>query len=33
MNMNPELLFDMVAKTVPQNLHRNILIVGSLAAP
>lgn len=32
MNMDPELLFDLVAKTVPKNLHRNILIVGSLAA-
>jgi hypothetical protein len=32
MNLNPELLFDMVANTVPKDLHPNILIVGSLAA-
>jgi hypothetical protein len=32
MNMDPELLFAMVAKTVPKALHRNILVVGSLAA-
>jgi hypothetical protein len=32
MNLNPEFLFDMVARTVPKDLHPNILIVGSLAA-
>ena len=32
MNMNPALLFDMVRATLPETLHRNVLIVGSLAA-
>lgn len=32
MNLDPAFLFDMIAKTVPQDLHPNILIVGSIAA-
>ncbi len=32
MNMDPKTLFDMVANTIPRDLHGNILIVGSLAA-
>lgn len=32
MNMNPSILFDMVKTSLPEELHRNVLIVGSLAA-
>jgi hypothetical protein len=31
-NINPELLIEMVATTIPKSLHGNILVVGSLAA-
>ncbi len=32
MNLNPATLFDMIALTIPKDLHANILIVGSVAA-
>ena len=32
MNIDPNVLFEMVAATVPSDLHPNTLIVGSLAA-